>query len=1052
MLTSQVELNPDKLLYAWLNLHGKITQSYSNKEFTQRVNDVASYIHKSHRIAPGERVLLAYPPGLEIIAAFFACVKLGLIPVPVYPPSSKGFRAALYKMTFIAKDCGATAMLTDRSFYWSLQLNLKKTQLTTLNFRTESISKLKWIVTDDVPLNSATEVPNNHSDILFLQYTSGSTNNPKGVMVTHNNIIHNCNMVVDHLPVGVSWLPQYHDMGLIGYYLFFALKGGTTYGFSPLDFIERPALWLETISKYKGTASSAPNFAYEYCLRPDKIPVETFHDLDLSSLRFLMTAAEPVRTKTYLEFLRTFEPYGLNPASFFSAYGLAEFTLAVSNYGKTVNQKFVSCGKPLGDTVVKIVDTGKTAKEVKDGGVGEIWVDGSSKCNGYWNRPALTKDIFEATGEGSLANRSWLRTGDLGFIHEGELYVCGRSKDLIIIRGQNYYPNDIETIVESEPGIRKGCTAAFPVEQDDRERLIVVAEVKDRNKLPAPSAINKKIFQALGIGIDEIIYTTAHTIPKTSSGKLIRHQTKTLYLEGKLKQLARSVISEKHIEEKHNNADPSLAALFNKYGIAGSETETLTDMGLDSLKLASFVHDLKQHLKLKGYADLLDLVEARLVMRITVSELFGILQQMDDVSLQFRFTFKQAFSGLRAQHLKQEQRMMAADAMPRSRTNGVPNHHQTYGVGHILLTGGTGFFGPFLLKSLLEQNADDIYVMVRANDDVSGTERVLQAMQYLDPDACLLNAFNKRVKIVCGDLSSTRFGLDAGTWRFLAENIHTIYHNGAHVNYLFDYESMRHANVGGTNEVVSLALEGRQKTLNHISTTFIFGWSIKETLFESDNNETMELLDFGYSQSKWVSEQVVKRAMDKGLRARIFRPALLSPSINGGGINLDISIRLLAFMLKHCIGTSAKNQVSFTPADLAANNIVAISNVDESIGNTFHVTRDEYSSMADVTNILGNLTGNEFRIFSLKDFVPEVVSRCRKDDPLFPLLDFLVRSADNISSMEFKRYDNSNYRKYRGMAAWGKEDPSLEDVVSGILKFMKKQALVAYTPKPMLNA
>jgi thioester reductase-like protein len=248
--------------------------------------------------------------------------------------------------------------------------------------------------------------------------------------------------------------------------------------------------------------------------------------------------------------------------------------------------------------------------------------------------------------------------------------------------------------------------------------------------------------------------------------------------------------------------------------------------------------------------------------------------------------------------------------------------------------------------------------------------------------------------------------------------------------------------VNGTNETIRLACSGRSKILNHISTTFIFGWSVKKVLLERDANSAMDLLDFGYSQSKWVSEQLVAKAMSHGLNARIFRPALIAPSVQGGGYNFDISIRLIAFMLKHGIGTSAKNQVSFVPADLAANNIVAISNINESLGLTFHVTRDEYSNMMDITEMLGRLSEKSFVNYSLYDFIPEVVNRCRKDDLLFPLLNFLVRSIDNIQSMEFKRYDNSNYQKYRGQSRWGKEDPCLEDVVIGILRFMERQGIV----------
>ena len=335
--------------------------------------------------------------------------------------------------------------------------------------------------------------------------------------------------------------------------------------------------------------------------------------------------------------------------------------------------------------------------------------------------------------------------------------------------------------------------------------------------------------------------------------------------------------------------------------------------------------------------------------------------------------------------------------------------------GGVLLTGGTGFFGPFLLASLLEQGTDDIYVLVRANDSDDAMRRIREGLHVHrgrrascprdGSAACARSAATCRPRISV----STRRDLA----RRSPTSVHTIYHNGAQVNYLLDYQAMRDANVGGTNEVVRLAMSHRAKVLNHISTTFIFGWSVKETLFESDTNAGMERLDFGYSQSKWVSEQVVRDAMQRGLQARIFRPALLTPSVHGGGYNFEFRSGLLAFMINHGIGTTARNQVSFSPADLAADNIVAISRVPESVGATFHVTRDDYASMSDITTILSELTGRTFRNYASAAFVPEVIERCHSGDILFPLLEFLVRSVDNISAMEFKRYDNSNYRRMR---------------------------------------
>jgi thioester reductase-like protein len=205
----------------------------------------------------------------------------------------------------------------------------------------------------------------------------------------------------------------------------------------------------------------------------------------------------------------------------------------------------------------------------------------------------------------------------------------------------------------------------------------------------------------------------------------------------------------------------------------------------------------------------------------------------------------------------------------------------------------------------------------------------------------------------------------------------------------------------------------------------------------------MELLDFGYSQSKWVAEQVVFDARAKGLSVRVFRPALVSPSITGGGNNFDIAVRLVAFMVNHGIGVDALNQVSFVPADIAANNIVAISTTPGTENKTFHVVRDDYANMMDITGLITKATGRQFEIFSVTDFVPELIRRCRKEDLLFPLLDFLVGSVDNITAMEFKRYDSTTYQQARDASEWGKPDPSLEDTVSGILKFMYRKGIIS---------
>jgi thioester reductase-like protein len=1071
-LDHQGNLHPHKTLYEYLDLNGNTTDRYSYESFLCRSRVIAGHLRRDHRFETGDRLLLAYPPGLEMICAFFGCVRAGLIPVPVYPPSSHGFQAALYKMVHIAKDCGASGVLTSQGYYDSLKTNLARSGVSASGVDTDYISGLRWIVTEEFGTSGPGYDFAGDSEILFLQYTSGSTRDPRGVMVTHENILHNCPLVVDEAsPVAVSWLPQYHDMGLIGYYLYSALKGGTTYGFSSTDFIQRPALWFDTITKYRASASAAPNFAYEYCLRAGRFSPESLEKCDLSSLKFLMAAAEPVRPGTYSRFLQTFQPYGLKPESFFVAYGLAENTLAVSHCGRnilSVNKnsialgkaritaevseidaasKLVSCGTPLREITVKIVDPEKHAP-LPQGQIGEIWVSGKSKCRGYWGNPELTLRMFHARLVDDASHEDgYLRTGDMGFLHGGELYVCGRIKDMIIVRGQNYYPQDIEDIVENASGlIRKSCVAAFQINEDTEPALAIVAEVKNPKALPDALKIAAAVRNYLNVEVALISFIAPRAMPKTSSGKIMRHKAKQMWLEGKF-----TVLSSFSREKDGGAADDSEArgesafdVLKARYGLTGTESHTLVEAGLDSLDLVVFMHEIKELLKDKGADLLARQVDISLIQRVSVAELFRLAEQLEKAPEEALEMVRHSLGAYRDELRRTEKALMSADRLMTFHPPVPLPVPEPPEARKILLTGGTGFIGPFLIKSLLEQTTAEIQVLIRASDEAQGMQRLRAAMESIG--ACgtgLCRMFEQRVKPVCGDLGQPGLSLPKDEWQRLADEIDTIYHNGATVNYLFNYDRMRDVNVVGTNEILKLAFEGRPKSFNYVSTTFIFGWAVKEVLYETDENSHMELLDFGYSQSKWAAEQVVLDARRRGLQARIFRPALVSPSVDGGGNNFDIAVRLLAFMVNHGVGVDALNQVSFVPADVAANNIVAISGSAGTANRTFHVVRDDYAHMLDTTDIITKFTGRQFEIFSLRDFVPEVIRRCGKDDLLFPLLDFLVGSVDNISSMEFKRYDSSNYMIARDASVYGVPDPSLDDTVAGILKFMQRKGIIS---------
>ena len=540
-------IQPHKPLFGFINLDGHQTDLYTYSSFHEKTRNLADHLSRQEGLKAGDRVLLAFQPGLDIVAAFFACARLGLVPVPVAPPSPMSLKAAMEKITLIANDCQAVGALTTSD---TLEYIRKVAS------GTGGSPHLNWISTDGVIAEASREFCNHPNPVLFLQYTSGSTGDPRGVMVSHDNVIHNAKSTIDHVAIGVSWLPQYHDMGLIGYYLFPVIVGGTTYGFSSFDFLRRPALWLQTISRVRATYASSPNFGFEYCLRPGKITSEELLGVDLSSLRVLMNAAEPVRAETCLRFYERFAPYGLKPESNVVAYGLAENTLTATHYGRGAvavdirqlrnNQACIvepgtdkdtriliaSCGRPLDGVQVRIVNS-QTKAVLPEREIGEIWVAGDSVCQGYWNRERATREAFGNKLRGDFADsRTYLRTGDLGFFNEGNLFVCGRTKDLIIIRGVNYHPQDIETVVESTSAkVRSGGVVAFNGEE---EALVVVIEARNWRDIPDPELIAREIRTRCLVEPHTIAFVPPRTIARTTSGKIARRVTRELFLGGKI--------------------------------------------------------------------------------------------------------------------------------------------------------------------------------------------------------------------------------------------------------------------------------------------------------------------------------------------------------------------------------------------------------------------------------------------------------------------------------------------------------------------------------------
>ncbi|MCC5602089.1 AMP-binding protein [Nostoc favosum] len=480
-----------------------------------------------------EPVLLMYPPGLELIAAIMGCFYAGVIAVPVYPPRRN---RNLDRLLAIASDAQPSGILTTVALSSSLK----------------AITTLPIIATDGISLDLADgwQRPSLNADsIAMLQYTSGSTGTPKGVMLSHGNLLHNLAQVYHRFGHSfsskfVSWLPPYHDMGLIGG-IFQPLYGGFPVTLMPsVAFLQKPIRWLQAISQTRATTSGAPNFAYEMCLHD--IRPEECQDLDLSSWEIAFTGAEPIRAQTLEKFVTTFAQYGFRSEAFYPCYGLAEATLFVTGGHKdkaptietfTDQKAIVGCGCASAEQTVIIVDP-ESRKPRLEGEEGEIWVRGASVAQGYWGRLEETEATFRAT----LASEagSFLRTGDLGFLRGEELFVTGRIKDIIIIRGQNYYPQDIEaSVAHSHEMLNPHWGAAFSVEFSGEERLVVVQEVeRSAWRLLDTAAIITAIRGAISreheLQVYAICLLKPSSIPKTSSGKVQRHACRAGFINKSL--------------------------------------------------------------------------------------------------------------------------------------------------------------------------------------------------------------------------------------------------------------------------------------------------------------------------------------------------------------------------------------------------------------------------------------------------------------------------------------------------------------------------------------
>ncbi|MCX4448251.1 non-ribosomal peptide synthetase [Streptomyces sp. NBC_01789] len=630
----------DDIAYTFVD--GALAHSLTYADLFRRAEGVARELRAIG--VPGDRALLLCPPGLDFVAAMFGCMMAGFVAVPTYPQRAGRSDS---RLAAVVADARPRAALTTRAL-------LRK--LDAVAALPDSIARIALDAPAGLPPTTAVDRPDPAAPAL-LQYTSGSTASPRGVTVTHANLLHNSRIIgssfeTDAHSHAVIWLPSYHDMGLIGGIFQPLYAGFPVTLMAPLAFLQSPFAWLRQISETGATVSGGPNFAYDLCVQ--RVTEEELGQLDLSSWRVAFNGAEPVRAETLERFAERFSVCGFRPEAFLPCYGLAESTLLVSSgesaaapvircfdrdalagsdvrrsgEGGSASARLVGAGRPRPELDVRIVDPG-TRRPSPPGRVGEIWVSGPSvAAGGYWNQPELSAETFEARladGTGT-----YLRTGDLGFLDEGELFVTGRQKDLVIIRGRNHYPQDIEeSATRAHPALRPDGAAAFSVDESGEERLVVVHEVEvGRDDLPAAeiaAAVRRQVLRDHELPVFEVVLVRSRSVPRTTSGKVQRGRCKQRHLAGELLVVARhrldvtgpgpagtpstdsgarayeEIRSAPAGERRDLLASHARGLIVRTLGLPGGDSEisddsSLADLGLDSLRATQLQHAVETDL------------------------------------------------------------------------------------------------------------------------------------------------------------------------------------------------------------------------------------------------------------------------------------------------------------------------------------------------------------------------------------------------------------------------------------------------------------------------
>ncbi|NLV16115.1 MAG: AMP-binding protein [Syntrophomonadaceae bacterium] len=1020
---------PEGIPYTFLNYKDgtRCDINISYREAYDNARRIAADLQEKG-IKKGDRVIVFATQTSDNVYSLYGALMAGAVFVLVPPPIDE---PKVQRFSNILASSGAKFILCNTPLFRAAKTN------PVLRFIHDAVTVIN---VEEIDTEPAAWVKGgmNPDDLAYLQYSSGSTSVPKGIMISQRNVMHNMASLAgffkdEPFETAVSWVPFFHNIGLVAFLFFNVFYHFRSVIMSPQAFMEKPVRWLEAISEFKAYTTAGPNSAYALCAKIAK--EEDLKRIDLSSLKCALNGSEPIDSQSLKMFSLKFGPSGFDSLAFCPAYGLAESTMFVAGNNRKIpvrevgyaqfqknllaediaddgrKKEIISVGKVFNHSKVAVVDpdSGRVCSENE---IGEIWLQSESVADGYWDMPEENGKTFR----GILADHPgfYLRTGDLGAVSGGELYITGRCKELIIINGHNIYPQDIERNIKEDIKDMAPCAmSVFPVRIQGKERVVIGIEANTEG-LDTQSLIEEirnSVHRHFEVSPFEVFFVREGGLPRTDNGKIQMFKVKENYESKRLFTMPDALLEPENVEtakaksEITDEVELKIKKIFGQIIETGegiTAEDSFFSLGGDSLDTVHLLSSLEEEF------------EVTLILKDVVEKptIRGIAEHIKKI--------------MKREDIVNDKTYLYADCeLPEDIIPGPYQYSDISCPQNVFLTGSTGFLGAYLIKELMEHTQADLYCHVRADNKENGLARIKGNMEKYKIWA---DAYAHRIKPVLGDLTKPLLGIEPGEYGALAGMIDTIYHNGALLNFIFPYNHLKKTNVDGTIECLRLACREKTKYFHYISTFSVYDnpSHFQKPALEDDPLTCGEGYFLGYSETKWVSEKLVRAAEQRGLKATIYRPGdITGDSKNGIWEMSDLVSRVLNACIQMEAIPDINVNIYITPVDFISRAVVALSTREDSPGKAFNVINKDIAGVKELQAIINNL-GYQTKLMPYKEWQKMLFKAT--DNNVLKILESLFAADESEETAIVRRYgdmepdfDTTNIRK--GLAGTGIQSP-----------------------------